>query len=153
MIFAIGRTVIADQIVQRFEQIATTAQSEFATPGLIPSFQVKDLLSPELAREIFVRFPARGRMMLKQSIKENKRVGAQMDAFDPLIEEAVYAFQDPRVLALISRITGFRDIEPDVDLYAGASAPCRKVRICARIWTTRTTKIKIAIVSSTCSIM
>ena len=126
MSLAIGRTAIADQIVQRFEQIATKAQSEFATPGLISSFQVKDLLSAELAREIFVRFPAPDRMMLKRSIKENKRVAAQMDAFDPLIEEAVYAFQDPRVLALISRITGFRDLEPDVDLYAGGISTMSK---------------------------
>jgi hypothetical protein len=81
--------------VQRFERIATTAQVEFATPGLVSSLQVKELLSPELAREIFVRFPAPDRMMLKRSIKENKRV-----------------------VALISRITGFRDLEPDVDLYA-----------------------------------
>jgi len=53
-------------------------------------------------------------------------VAAQMDALDPLIEEAVYAFQDPRVLALISRITGFRDLEPDVDLYAGGISTMSK---------------------------
>ena len=65
-------------------------------------------------------------MTLKRSIKENKHVAAQMDAYDPLLEEAVYAFQDPRVVALIGEITGFKDLEPDVDLYAGGISAMSK---------------------------
>jgi Rps23 Pro-64 3,4-dihydroxylase Tpa1-like proline 4-hydroxylase len=57
--------------------------------------------------------------MLKRSIKEHKLVAAQMDAYDPLLEEAVYAFQDPRVVALVGEITGLQALEPDTELYAG----------------------------------
>jgi hypothetical protein len=45
-------------------------------------------------------------MMLKRSIKEHKHVAAQMEPYDPLLEEAVYKFQDPRIVAMISKITG-----------------------------------------------
>jgi len=58
-------------------------------------------------------------MMFKNSLKERKYVAAQMDEHDPLLEETVYAFQEPRVLALVSEITGLAALEPDSDLYAG----------------------------------
>jgi len=88
MSLGIGRTAIADQIVQLFEQIATTAQSEFATPGTTFA---------ELAREILVRFRAPDRMMLKRSIKENKRVaaGSATIAAEPLAR-CVPALSDRR---------------------------------------------------------
>jgi Rps23 Pro-64 3,4-dihydroxylase Tpa1-like proline 4-hydroxylase len=126
MSVSIDRVGIADHIVRRLEQTAATARADFTTQGLIPACQVMDVLPTELAREIFVRFPTPDRMMLKRSIKENKHVAAQMNAYDPLLEEAVYAFQDPRVLALTSKITGLKDIEPDVDLYAGGISAMSK---------------------------
>lgn len=126
MSVSIQRTGIADHIVARLEQEIETVQAHFAAPDRIPSCQVKDLLPPELAREIFVRFPTSDQMMLKRSIKEHKHVAAQMDAYDPLLEEAVYAFQDPRVVALIAKITGFKGLEPDVDLYAGGISAMSK---------------------------
>jgi Rps23 Pro-64 3,4-dihydroxylase Tpa1-like proline 4-hydroxylase len=123
---SIERTGIADNIVARLEQEIETIQAHFAAPDRIPSCQVKDLLPPELAREIFARFPTSDQMMLKRSIKEHKHVAAQMDAYDPLLEEAVYAFQDWRVVALISKITGYKGLEPDVDLYAGGISAMSK---------------------------
>lgn len=58
-------------------------------------------------------------MTFKNSIKERKYVTAQMDEHPPILEDAVFAFQDPRVVGLISAITGLRQLEPDSDLYAG----------------------------------
>jgi len=58
-------------------------------------------------------------MQFKNSIKERKLVSAQMDVHPAILEEAVYAFQEPEVVAVIAEITGMKAIEPDVDLYAG----------------------------------
>lgn len=126
MDLSFNRVDIANHIVQRLEQAAASARADFTMPDLIASCHVKDVLPPALAHEIFRRFPTPDRMMLKRSIKENKHVAAQMNAYDPLLEEAVYAFQDPRVLTLISAITGFKDLEPDVDLYAGGISAMSK---------------------------
>jgi Rps23 Pro-64 3,4-dihydroxylase Tpa1-like proline 4-hydroxylase len=123
---SIGRVEIADHIGHRLERATATALGDFSKGGHIQACQVLDVLPPELARDIFNRFPAPELMALKRSIKENKRVAAQMDAFDPFLEEVVYAFQDPRVLRLVSKITGFKDIEPDVDLYAGGISTMSK---------------------------
>lgn len=122
----LNRTAIADHVVGRIMQEANTAEAEFKRQGRIASCQIKDLLPEDLAREIHARFPAPERMMLKRSIKENKHVAAQMNAYDPLLEEAVYAFQDPRVVELIVKITGFKNLEADVDLYAGGISAMSK---------------------------
>jgi Rps23 Pro-64 3,4-dihydroxylase Tpa1-like proline 4-hydroxylase len=113
------RAKIADFVVERLERCKIELRAEFQTPDRIPSFQLKNLLPPELALEVFQRFPTPDKMMLKRSLKEHKHVAAQMDVYDPLLEEAVYAFQDKRIVQLVSEITGIRALEPDVDLYAG----------------------------------
>ena len=120
------RTDLADLIVARLGPELERLTSEFHAPGRIPSCQVLDLLPTDLAEGIYDRFPASDAMMLKRSIKENKHVAAQMDAFDPLLEEAVYAFQDPRVVEQIAQISGLRTLEPDVDLYAGGISAMSK---------------------------
>lgn len=94
-------------------------QSDFAMHGQVPSALIDDLLPVDLAHEIYDGFPPAERMMLKRSIKEHKLVAAQMNAYAPLLEEAVFAFQDPRVVEVIAAITGMAALEPDTELYAG----------------------------------
>jgi Rps23 Pro-64 3,4-dihydroxylase Tpa1-like proline 4-hydroxylase len=113
------RTEIANFIAARLTAESARASTEFRTPGRVPSAVIEDLLPDDLARDIHARFPSSDRMVLKRSIKENKLVAAQMDQYDPLLEEAVYAFQDPRVVGLIGKVTGLQALEPDADLYAG----------------------------------
>lgn len=120
------RRNIADFIARRLDAAIQECAAEFRAPGLIPACQINDLLPPALAHEIYARFPQSERMMLKRSIKENKHVAAQMDRYDPLLEEAVYAFQDPEVVSLIARLTGLMGLEPDVDLYAGGISAMSK---------------------------
>lgn len=122
----IDRTDLADLIVARLERDVERLGAEFRIARRISSCQLFDLLPTAIAERIYDRFPPSDAMMLKRSIKENKHVAAQMDAFDPLLEEAVYAFQDARVVEQIGRITGLRALEPDVDLYAGGISAMSK---------------------------
>jgi len=115
----VDRTVIAGRIVERLDAESGRMAAEFRQPGRVGSTWIDDLLPAELARDIYERFPATDQMMLKRSIKEHKLVAAQMDRYDPLLEEAVYAFQDPRVVARVGEITGLKALEPDTELYAG----------------------------------
>jgi Rps23 Pro-64 3,4-dihydroxylase Tpa1-like proline 4-hydroxylase len=56
--------------------------------------------------------------MRRSSIRESKYVSSQMNRHDPLLEEAVFAFQDPRLVALLSEIAGIEDLAADPHLYA-----------------------------------
>lgn len=121
-----NRTQIADHIVARLETELDRLRAEFAQPGQIPSCQIGDVLPADVARRVHEAFPASERMILKKSIKENKHIAAQMNAYDPLLEECVYAFQDARVIALVAKITGLSTLEPDSNLYAGGISAMQK---------------------------
>lgn len=114
-----NRREIADLILPPLRAKAQLMAAEYSAPGKVPAAVIDNLLPPELARRIYDGFPPANRMMLKRSIKEHKLVAAQMDAYDPLLEETVYAFQDPRVVALVGEITGLEQLEADAELYAG----------------------------------
>lgn len=115
-----SRTEIADAIVARFddETIAACA-ANFAADPRIGWFAVDDLLPEEMARKIRASFPPPSSMKRRSSLRERKQVAAQMDRYDPLGEEALFAFQDPRLVKLVGDITGFTPLNADPELYAG----------------------------------
>lgn len=49
-----------------------------------------------------------------------------MDQYNPLLEEIIYAFQDPTIVSVISEITGIEHLEPDELLYAGGVSMMKK---------------------------
>ena len=113
------REFLAGLIADRLAQERRNLVEQWAAPRRVRSCVIDDLLPENLAERIHAAFPKLEKMMLKRSIRENKRVAAQMDAYDPLLEEIVYAFQDPRVVAEVAAITGLEEMEPDTELYAG----------------------------------
>lgn len=115
-----NRNYIADMIAEKLEgQLVELTASYAAAEGKIGYFIIDDLLPEDIAKKIFACFPNGSNMRLKKSLKEYKFIAAQMDNYDPILEEAVYAFQDPRVVSLISRICSINSLHPDEHLYAG----------------------------------
>lgn len=110
------RSGLAGLIVKRLEQERASASATYAKGGY---FTVDDLLPLDLAEVIYGSFPGTSQMMLRKSIREMKYVTSQMDRCQPIIEEAVYAFQDPRIVQAVAQITGLPAVEPDEKLYAG----------------------------------
>ena len=77
------------------------------------------VLPAEHARAIYEAFPPVDRLVLKRTLGQLKYVGYQMDAYDPLLTQVIYAFQDPRIVCAIGDITGLAGLLPDDKLYAG----------------------------------
>jgi len=113
------RTEIADFVVARLEPEVEALRRAWLASGRIRHFAIDDVLPEEIAHRIRAAFPPPDAMQIKRSLRELKFVAAQMDRYDPLLEEAIFAFQDPRVVALVGRITGLQQLEPDEQLYAG----------------------------------
>lgn len=114
-----NRLKIADHIVARLEPMADDLAKKWATSGPVNHAVIDDLLPVELAQSIRNKFPSGSNMRVRKSLRELKHVAAQMDAYDPLLEEALFAFQDARVVELVGHITGLQALEPDEKLYAG----------------------------------
>lgn len=113
------RSDIAGLIVERLSAACEDARRQFRLPDRLHSFAVDNLLPAEIARRIHQAFPAPDRLVLKKTLGQLKYVGYQLDRYDPLIEETIYAFQDERVLQAVSHITGMDGLLPDEHLYAG----------------------------------
>jgi Rps23 Pro-64 3,4-dihydroxylase Tpa1-like proline 4-hydroxylase len=115
-----NRTEIADLIVEKLESDLTKLTAMYQESKTdIGYFFIDDLLPEEVAKNIFSCFPNTKEMRLKKSIKEYKYIAAQMNIYNPILEEAVYAFQDTRVVEIISKICGIESLYPDEHLYAG----------------------------------
>lgn len=82
-------------------------------------FYLDNLLPEDLVSQISSAFPDTSKMVLKKSLREFKYVSAQMDQYNSLLEEIIYAFQDQKVIDELVEICNFKNIFPDKELYAG----------------------------------
>jgi len=82
-------------------------------------FFIDDLLPNELALNIYTKFPSTDKAVRKKNLREFKFTAYQMDHYDSLLEELIYAFQDEKVIQLISEICDLEEVYGDENLYAG----------------------------------
>jgi Rps23 Pro-64 3,4-dihydroxylase Tpa1-like proline 4-hydroxylase len=114
-----NRTELADLIFARLSECKDQLKKEFLTGGRINSCYVDDLLPEEICRKINSTFPDPSTMGEHRSLRENKKIAAQLNKYHPILEEITYAFQDPRIVKLTEEFTGLKKLEPDEFLYAG----------------------------------
>jgi Rps23 Pro-64 3,4-dihydroxylase Tpa1-like proline 4-hydroxylase len=108
-------------ILERLARDEEKLRADFnADKGIRTKFTaIDDLFPADLARRIYEAFPPLAEMRLFDSFREKKYTSKSLDKFDPLIADATFAFQDERVIDVVSRITGLRDATGDPHLYAG----------------------------------
>jgi len=82
-------------------------------------FYIDDVLPVGEAEYIYNCFPKPEQTTLKRSLKEYKYIAAQMDKYNPVLEEIIYAFQDERIVKLVGEICEITSPFPDSNLYAG----------------------------------
>jgi Rps23 Pro-64 3,4-dihydroxylase Tpa1-like proline 4-hydroxylase len=115
-----SRKQIAQYIVKSIRQNQSKFREQYKqTEEEIGYFFVDDLLPKNLAQKIYESFPKVEDAVQKKSLREHKYVGYQMNEFDPLLEETIYAFQEPEVVAAIAEVCAIDHLEPDSHLYAG----------------------------------
>lgn len=96
------------------------------TKDKIGYFYVDDLLPKDLAEQIYENFPDITEAVQKKNLREYKFVAYQMDKFNPLLEEVIYAFQEKKILDLIAKITETGGLVADEFLYAGGLSLMKK---------------------------
>ena len=74
-----SRGKLKDLIVARLQEEKHNLQLEFRKKGQINSCYIDNLLPEEIALEIFHAFPAPEEMATHKSIRENKKVAAQLN--------------------------------------------------------------------------
>ncbi len=80
-------------------------------------FYIDDLLPEAVALNIYNALPDSAALMLRNSVKERKRVGIKLEDYAPEMTDILFAFQDQRVLDIVSEITGLTQLHADASLY------------------------------------
>ena len=113
-----SRAQLSEHVAIRLEAEQDALQDAWRSADPIGHFIVDDLLPNEQAHAIASAFPDPGTLMQRNSWRERKRVGVQVDEYAPIISEILYAFQEARVLRVIEAITAIADLDADPSLYA-----------------------------------
>lgn len=114
-----NRDYLAGLILEKLQLNKQRLKDDFSTPARINSCFIDDLLPGDIAKDIYSAFPSPEEMAIHKSLRENKRIAAQMDLYNPLLEEIVFAFQDEQIVKAVEEITGLKQMTPDENLYAG----------------------------------
>jgi len=111
---------IAELIFDNLNNNKEGLKSQFLkSKDAIGYFYLDDLLPEELALKIYQKFPTTAESIRKKNLREFKFTAVQMDTYDALLEAVIFAFQEKKVVALISEICGLEKLYGDEHLYAG----------------------------------
>lgn len=115
----VTREKYAEMIASKLEAAKDTLCKEFNIQNRINTCYIDDLLDDADVKSIYEAFPQKQDMLLLKDLREYKYVGIQINKFNPLISEIIYAFQHPKVVKIVSEITKIEQLFPDEYLYAG----------------------------------
>jgi|TARA_B110000908_G_C10189384_1_gene419708 Rps23 Pro-64 3,4-dihydroxylase Tpa1-like proline 4-hydroxylase len=122
-----NRDELAKLILNRLNKDKELLKQQYdKSKNKIGYFYIDNLLPTEIVDEIDNQFPNQNKMSLKKSLKENKYIAAQMDKYNPILEEVIYAFQNREVVNCIKYICGIENLQPDEYLYAGGISSMKK---------------------------
>ncbi len=122
-----NKTALADLVFNRIKEEEASLRCQYEnTKDQIGYFVIDNLLPDSVAKDIYKAFPAAELMLLRKSIREDKYIAVQMDKYKPILEAAIFAFQDPRVVGLIKNICSIDSLYPDKNLYAGGLSLMQK---------------------------
>jgi Rps23 Pro-64 3,4-dihydroxylase Tpa1-like proline 4-hydroxylase len=110
---------LVSAIVDRLRKNQKSLEAQYQDHPTIATFTLDHLLPVEWARQIHQAFPSPSQLTLRSTLRERKYVGVQVNQYDPLISQALYAFQAPEVVSAVQAITKIPELLPDQHLYAG----------------------------------
>lgn len=116
----IVKTEIAQLIYNNLEEHKELLKTQFLkSKATIGYFFIDDLLPEALSLEIYNKFPTTDKAVRKKNLREFKFTAYQMDRYDALLEQIIYAFQDDKIIQLIAEICELEEVFGDEKLYAG----------------------------------
>lgn len=112
----------ADLLKHKLKENSGSIKKQWLNPESTTTrhFVIDELLPIEVCRSIYDAFPRDDDgFFRRKSFREKKSTSANLDAYDAILSDITYAFQEKKIVDLVSELIGFRQIEPDPLLYAG----------------------------------
>jgi Rps23 Pro-64 3,4-dihydroxylase Tpa1-like proline 4-hydroxylase len=89
---------------------------ENSTP--VKHFFLDDVFDSETVQKLAVEFPKWENLIQRDSIRERKKVGVDLDSFHKILSDFQYCFLDENLLSEIEQITSIKNLIIDPSLYA-----------------------------------
>ena len=81
---------------------------------------IDNLLNPSICQEIYNAFPKDTKEYNHlKTFRERKNTSAYLPGQNKILSDLIYAFQDKKIVNLITNLVGFKKLFPDSSLYAG----------------------------------
>jgi len=109
-------------LLEKIQSSVSTIKMQWTNPVCTNTrhFIIDELLDQAICQSIYNAFPKDGNGFFnRESFREKKKESADLGAFNKILSDITYAFQDKRVVDLVAGILGFDNLEPDPKLYAG----------------------------------
>jgi Rps23 Pro-64 3,4-dihydroxylase Tpa1-like proline 4-hydroxylase len=111
------RQQLSEHIAQRLAERKDDLRAYWGQSGPVRHFFIDDLLPEPWATACYNALPDPATLLHRHTIKEHKHVGVDLDHYDPLVGEILYAFQDEAVVRAVADITGINSLMADASLY------------------------------------
>jgi Rps23 Pro-64 3,4-dihydroxylase Tpa1-like proline 4-hydroxylase len=112
-----SRKELSAQIASRLKANKDALQKYWGQSTPVRHFYLDELLPEPWAAACFNALPDPGTLILRDSIKEHKHVGIDLEKYEPLVADILFAFQDENVIKILSEITGVKNLLADGSLY------------------------------------
>lgn len=116
----------AAAMADRLEKDREGLQHFWKHSGPVRHFYIDNLLPEAWAMACYEALPPTADLLFRNTEKERKHVGVDLEKYHPVMKEILYAFQDPRVINLISGITGIPELQKDESLYGSGISVMEK---------------------------
>jgi Rps23 Pro-64 3,4-dihydroxylase Tpa1-like proline 4-hydroxylase len=113
------RERFVEAICKKISQIDVSSVAQWRDAQPVRHLAIDDLLPDDLCRAIYPGESILSEAKLSNSLKERKRVAQDLKDRQPVIHEALYAFQDQRVIDAVANLLGLENLLADASLYAG----------------------------------
>ncbi len=105
---------IAKKILSKKEEL----KSYWNSAAPVKHFIVDDLLPAIEIEEVYKNFPSKAQLLQRNTLREKKQVGVELEKYHLTVTEHLMAFQEPQVLNAIYEVTGIENMVADPSLYA-----------------------------------
>lgn len=113
-----SRPTLARTIAARIDDLSGALGDQWRNSRPIPHFVIDDLLPDSTARAIHAAFPDIRDLLHRSSLRERKKAGVDLEAYEDLVSDALLCFQTSDVLEAIGRVIGSDSLHGDPTLYA-----------------------------------
>lgn len=113
-----NRRTLGTLIADRITASAPKPHDDWLESSPVQHVIIEDILPPELAADIASKFPPAADLLQRSSLRERKKIGVELQKYNPIIGELIFAFQEPAVIAAVEVVTELHQMSADPTLYA-----------------------------------